>query len=83
MSSSVVGLGRRPRPALAPPGAEPASVRASVGCLLITSSMASPTSARLWGSMLVAMPTAIPAVPLTSRLGSAAGSTTGSVSSPS
>ena len=41
---------------------------------------ASATSARLWGGMLVAMPTAIPDEPLTSRLGSRVGKTEGSVS---
>ena len=35
-------------------------------------------SVRLCGGMLVAMPTAIPAEPLTSRFGSRAGRTTGS-----
>ncbi len=38
----------------------------------------STTSPRLWGGMLVAMPTAIPAAPFTSRLGSTVGSTVGS-----
>jgi hypothetical protein len=36
------------------------------------------TSARLCGGMLVAMPTAIPAAPLTSRLGNRDGRTEGS-----
>ena len=36
------------------------------------------TSPMLWGGMLVAMPTAMPADPLTSRLGNRAGRTTGS-----
>ena len=45
--------------------------------------MASPISPRLWGGMLVAMPTAMPPTPLTSRLGSLAGSTIGSLSEPS
>ena len=35
--------------------------------------MASMTSPRLWGGMLVAMPTAMPCEPLTSRLGNRAG----------
>ena len=43
----------------------------------------SATSARLWGGMLVAMPTAMPDDPLTSRLGSRVGKTEGSVSEPS
>ena len=44
-----------------------------------TASMASP---RLWGGMFVAMPTAMPWLPLTSRLGNRAGSTTGCWNSP-
>ena len=36
------------------------------------------TSPRLWGGMFVAIPTAIPEAPLTSRLGNCAGRTTGS-----
>ena len=39
---------------------------------------ASTTSPRLWGGMLVAMPTAIPEEPFTSRLGTTVGRTTGS-----
>ena len=38
------------------------------------------TSTRLCGAMLVAMPTAMPEAPLTSRFGNAAGSTSGWVS---
>ena len=41
------------------------------------------TSVRLCGGMLVAMPTAMPPAPLTSRLGKRAGSTFGSLSVPS
>ena len=41
------------------------------------------TSTRLCGAMLVAMPTAIPVAPFTSRFGYAAGRTVGSVSWPS
>ena len=44
---------------------------------------ASITSPRLCGGMLVAMPTAMPPEPLTSRFGNLAGSTTGSFSVPS
>ena len=44
---------------------------------------ASQTSERLWGGMLVAMPTAMPEEPLTSRLGTFAGMTVGSVVVPS
>ena len=40
-------------------------------------------SLRLCGGMLVAMPTAMPAEPFTSRFGNFAGSTEGSVSEPS
>ena len=38
---------------------------------------AATTSMRLCGAMFVAMPTAMPVVPLTSRFGKAAGSTSG------
>ena len=41
------------------------------------------TSPKLWGAIFVAIPTAIPEPPLTSRLGYAAGSTNGSDSCPS
>ncbi len=41
------------------------------------------TSARLWGGMLVAIPTAMPCEPFTSRFGKRAGSTTGSFVEPS
>ena len=40
--------------------------------------VASMTSPRLWGGMLVAMPTAMPWLPLTNRFGNRAGSATGS-----
>jgi hypothetical protein len=43
----------------------------------------SATSRRLWGGMLVAMPTAMPAEPLTSRLGNRAGRIVGSALRPS
>ena len=46
-------------------------------------SVASMTSPRLWGGMLVAMPTAMPWLPLTSRLGNRPGRTTGSSVEPS
>ena len=45
--------------------------------------VASITSPRLCGGMLVAMPTAMPWLPLTSRLGKRAGSTVGSTREPS
>ena len=38
------------------------------------------TSVRLWGGMLVAMPTAMPEEPLTSKLGKRLGSTVGCIS---
>ena len=49
----------------------------------IVATTASMTSPRLCGGMFVAMPTAIPCEPLTSRFGSREGSTTGSCSYPS
>ena len=56
--------------------------RVASGCLMI-SIVASMTSERLCGGMLVAMPTAMPDEPLTSRFGNFAGSTVGSTSEPS
>ncbi len=56
--------------------------RVASGCL-ISSIVASMTSERLCGGMLVAMPTAMPVDPLTRRLGNFAGSTIGSTSEPS
>jgi hypothetical protein len=50
---------------------------------LINQRAAAMTSPRLCGIMFVAMPTAIPDVPLTSRFGNAAGRTVGSCSDPS
>src|SRR6266480_2042381 len=47
--------------------------------LSICAQIPSMTSERLCGGMLVAMPTAMPVPPLTSRLGNAAGKTVGSV----
>ena len=44
---------------------------------------ASIISPKLWGGMLVAIPTAIPAEPFTKRLGRRAGKTTGSCKVPS
>ena len=49
----------------------------------MSSTVASMTSARLCGGMFVAMPTAIPDEPLTSRFGNFAGRTVGSTSEPS
>ena len=42
--------------------------------------VASMTSERLWGGIFVAIPTAIPEAPFTSRLGILVGKTEGSVS---
>ena len=46
----------------------------------IIASNARTTSPKLWGGMLVAMPTAMPLAPLSSSCGMADGSTTGSSS---
>ena len=46
--------------------------------LSIRATVASMTSPRLWGGILVAMPTAMPSDPLASRFGNRAGRTTGS-----
>ena len=51
--------------------------------LSIRAIVASTTSPRLCGGTLVAMPTAIPLEPFTSRLGNLPGSTTGSCIDPS
>jgi hypothetical protein len=51
--------------------------------LSIRAVTAAVTSLRLWGGMLVAMPTAMPELPLTSSEGNNAGSTVGSLSEPS
>ncbi len=72
----------------------PAVGKSGAGISLISSSMAqcgvasrcrqaSTVSARLCGGILVAMPTAMPDEPLTSRFGTRLGSTTGSCSLPS
>ncbi len=52
------------------------TVTSGSSIIMHTASMASP---RLWGAMLVAMPTAMPDEPLTSRLGKRLGSTAGSM----
>ena len=52
--------------------------RSSWTRLSIIFTTAPTTSRRLWGGILVAIPTAIPDAPLTSRLGYREGSTTGS-----
>ncbi len=51
--------------------------------LSMSATQALTTSFRLCGGMLVAMPTAMPDEPFTSRFGTRAGSTTGSCSEPS
>ncbi len=56
--------------------------RGASGCR-INHRAAATTSPRLCGIMFVAMPTAIPEVPLTSRFGNAAGSAAGSSNDPS
>ena len=55
----------------------PKSSRLALG-LSIINKVASITSPKLWGGMLVAIPTAIPEAPLTKRLGYCAGKTVGS-----
>jgi hypothetical protein len=77
------------RPTICPPvgrsgpGTNRISVaRSAPGCL-IRWRAAAITSPRLCGGMFVAMPTAMPLEPFTSRFGYAAGSATGSRSLPS
>ncbi len=65
------------------PGTKRISVSRSADGCLIRCRAAATTSVRLCGGMFVAMPTAIPEVPFTSRFGNAAGSTNGSCSLPS
>ncbi|MCY1242760.1 hypothetical protein D9M72_557450 [compost metagenome] len=55
----------------------------SIAGLSMSAMQPSMTSTRLCGGMFVAMPTAIPPAPLTSRLGNFAGTTDGSLSVPS
>ena len=55
----------------------------SVSYTHLRCSSAAHSSSTLWGGMLVAMPTAMPAEPLASRFGNAAGRTVGSCSRPS
>ena len=50
---------------------------------LLKLSTPSITSVKLWGGIFVAIPTAIPAAPFTSKLGKRAGKTDGSLSLPS
>ena len=65
------------------PGISATSSAISQAGLSIRCSSAAQISPTLCGGMLVAMPTAIPAAPLASRFGKRAGSTTGSLFSPS
>ena len=52
----------------------------SVSGLSMSRIQASVTSERLWGGIFVAIPTAIPPAPLTSKFGNSAGKTIGSLS---
>ena len=72
-------------PAVGKSGAGTSSISSSIVVSGLASSarQAPITSVRLCGGMLVAIPTAIPDEPLTSRLGSRDGSTVGSCSLPS
>ena len=62
------------------PGRHSIRSATSASGLSINRHIASTTSPRLWGGILVAIPTAIPDEPLTSRLGNLAGRTVGSSS---
>ena len=86
----VISAWRAPvRPMISPPvgksgpGTMSSSASSSISGLSISARQASTTSPRLCGGMLVAMPTAMPPAPLTSRLGMREGSTVGSLSEPS
>ena len=67
---------RSENPGLSRTSSTPSSVMSGSS---ICAQMPSMTSPRLCGGMLVAMPTAMPVPPLTSRFGKAAGKTVGSV----
>ncbi len=73
------------KPAVGKSGPGTARIRSAIrqSGFSIRRNRASTTSPRLWGGMLVAMPTAMPEAPLTRRLGTRAGRTSGSVSEPS
>ena len=62
------------------PGTKRISASSVASGWLIRCRAAETTSTRLCGAMFVAMPTAMPEAPLTSRFGKAAGSTSGWVS---
>jgi hypothetical protein len=72
------------RPQMMPPVGKsgPGTIRSSSSVPIdgspISAMVASMTSRRLCGGMLVAIPTAMPWLPLTSRFGKAAGMTSGS-----
>ncbi len=72
-------------PAVGKSGAGTSSISSSPdSCGLASSArQAFAVSVRLCGGMLVAMPTAIPELPFTSRFGRREGSTDGSISLPS
>jgi len=69
-----------------PPVGKSGPGKTSINSLVVTSgfsinrSIAATTSVRLCGGIFVAIPTAIPVVPLTNKLGKRAGKTTGSFS---
>ncbi len=65
------------------PGTKRIRASSDASGFLIKKRAAAMTSPRLCGAMLVAIPTAMPAAPFTSRLGIPAGSTSGWVSLPS
>ena len=62
------------------PGTMSSSAMSSIAGFSISAIVASMISPRLCGGMLVAMPTAMPPAPLTSRFGKRAGRTVGSCS---
>ena len=61
------------------PGMHSISSSMAIVRIVEQAQQASITSPRLWGGMLVAMPTAMPPAPLTSRFGNRAGRTVGSL----
>ena len=65
------------------PGKTSKSSSTEISGLSIIRRQASVTSVKLCGGMFVAIPTAIPEDPLTSRLGTRVGNTEGSLSEPS
>ena len=65
------------------PGRSSISSSTAMSGFRIWATAASSSSPRLWGGMLVDMPTAIPEEPFRSRFGTLVGSTLGSSSPPS